>query len=96
MLRSASASKSAYPDVPDREALVPIICAGLGEVHAASFSKRARISSTRQTVTLRLNLIGCGKRAERTPAHQVLFETGIGPSGAKMDDNRTKPAAGSA
>lgn len=54
------------------------------------------MSSTRQTVILLPSLMGLGNRPERTPAHQVLFETGIGPFGARMDDNRTKPAEGSA
>ena len=37
------------------------------------------MSSTRQTVILEPNLIGCGNRFDLTPAHQVLLETGIGP-----------------
>jgi hypothetical protein len=52
------------------------------------------MSSTRQTVILLPSLMGLGNRPERTPAHHVLLETGIGPWGARMDDSRTKPVIG--
>jgi hypothetical protein len=38
---------------------------------------------------------GLGNRPVLTPAHQVDFETGIGPSGARIDVSRTKPVLGS-
>ncbi|MHB1013914.1 MAG: hypothetical protein ACYC2W_01365 [Desulfurivibrionaceae bacterium] len=58
--------------------------------------------STLQTVTLGVNLIGAGNRRDRTPAHQVLFETGIsgGIGGIAflspiMAFKRKKPVSGS-
>ena len=67
-----------------------------GNAHATPRSISARMSSTRQTVMRRLSLTGLGKRPDRTPAHHVLLETGIGPVGPRIDDRRTKPVAGSA
>jgi hypothetical protein len=52
------------------------------------------MSSTRQAVILGPNLTGCGNRFVLTPAHQVLLETGIGPSGAMIFFNRMKPVSG--
>lgn len=43
------------------------------------------MSVSRQTVTLLLNLIGCGNRPDFTPAHQVDLHTGMGPSGWRID-----------
>ncbi len=40
------------------------------------------------------SLTGLGKRPDLTPAHQVDLATGMGPSGAIMDFNRTKPVVG--
>ena len=48
----------------------------------SGLSIRARMSSTRQAVILGPNLTGCGNRFDLTPAHQVLFDTGIGPYGS--------------
>lgn len=45
----------------------------------------------RHTVILGPNFIGLGNRPVFTPAHQVDFDTGIGPFGAKMSLSRTKP-----
>jgi hypothetical protein len=52
------------------------------------------MSSTRQAVILGPNFTGCGYRFDRTPDHQVLFETGIGPCGAMMFLSRMKPMVG--
>jgi hypothetical protein len=53
------------------------------------------MSSARQTVIRGPSFFaGFGNLPVFTPAHQVDFETGIGPSGARIDDNRTKPASG--
>jgi hypothetical protein len=49
------------------------------------------MSSTRQAVILGPNLIGCGNRFDLTPAHQVLFDTGIGPHGAMIFLSRMNP-----
>ena len=54
---------------------------------------RALMSSTRQAVILGPNLTG-GKRFDFTPAHQVLFDTGIGPYGAMIFFSRMKPVSG--
>ena len=51
------------------------------------------MSSTRQAVILGPNLTG-GKRFDFTPAHQVLFDTGIGPYGAMIFLSRMKPVSG--
>jgi hypothetical protein len=40
-------------------------------------SMRFRISSTRQTVMRGPSFTGLGKRPDLTPAHQVLFDTGM-------------------
>jgi hypothetical protein len=62
---------------------------------------RFRISSTRQAVVRGPSFIGLGKRPDFTPAHQVLFETGMiaGIGGLVFElpimcDSRTKPDAG--
>lgn len=62
---------------------------------------RFRISSTRQAVIRGPSLIGLGKRPDFTPAHQVLFDTGMiaGIGGLVFElpiicDNRTKPVSG--
>ena len=47
-------------------------------------SYRLLISSTLQTVVLGPSFRGCGKRPSFTPAHQVDFDTGIGPNGADI------------
>jgi hypothetical protein len=52
------------------------------------------MSSTRQAVILGPNLIGCGNRLDLTPAHQVLFDTGIGPLGAMIFLSRMNPVSG--
>jgi hypothetical protein len=52
------------------------------------------MSSTRQAVILLPSLIGCGNRFDLTPAHQVLFDTGIGPYGAMMFLNLMNPVSG--
>ncbi len=52
------------------------------------------MSSTRQTVVRGPNLSGFGKRPSLTPCHHVDFDTGIGPAGARIADNRTKPVWG--
>ena len=52
------------------------------------------MSSTRQAVIFGPNLIGCGKRFDFTPAHHVLFDTGIGPSGAMIFLSRMNPVSG--
>ena len=52
------------------------------------------MSSTRQAVILGPNLIGCGNRFDLTPAHQVLFDTGIGPYGAMIFLSRMNPVSG--
>jgi hypothetical protein len=52
------------------------------------------MSSTRQAVILGPNLIGCGKRFDLTPAHQVLFDTGIGPYGAMTFLSLMNPVSG--
>ena len=52
------------------------------------------MSSTRQAVILGPNLTGCGNRFDFTPAHQVLFDTGIGPYGAMIFFSRMKPVSG--
>jgi hypothetical protein len=52
------------------------------------------MSSTRQAVILGPNLTGCGYRLAFTPAHHVLFETGIGPWGAMIFFSRMKPVSG--
>ena len=52
------------------------------------------MSSTRQAVILGPNLTGCGKRFDFTPAHQVLFDTGIGSYGAMIFLSRMKPVSG--
>jgi hypothetical protein len=52
------------------------------------------MSSAFQTVVRGPSFCGFGKRPSRTPCHHVDLETGIGPTGAKMDDNRTKPVRG--
>ena len=62
---------------------------------------RFRISSTRQAVVRGPSFTGLGKRPDFTPAHQVLFETGMiaGIGGLFfalpiMCDNLTKPVSG--
>lgn len=45
-------------------------------------SASARMSSTRQAVIRGPSLTGCGKRPALTPAHHVLFETGVGALGS--------------
>ena len=62
---------------------------------AAPFSINRRISSTRHAVVRGPNLTGFGKRPSLMPAHQVDFDTGIGPRGANIDARRTKPVSGS-
>lgn len=57
-------------------------------------SNKARISSARQAVTLRPSRIGFGKRPVLQPSHQVVFPTGMGPSGAMICFNRTRPVCG--
>jgi hypothetical protein len=52
------------------------------------------MSSTRQAVILGPNFTGCGYRFDRTPDHQVLFDTGIGPSGAMIFLSRMNPMVG--
>ena len=52
------------------------------------------MSSTRQAVIFGPNLIGCGNRFDLTPAHQVLFDTGIGPYGAMIFLSRMNPVSG--
>jgi hypothetical protein len=55
------------------------------------------MSSARQTVIRGPSFFaGFGNLPVFTPAHQQDFETGTGPSGARMDDNRTKPLSGNA
>ena len=60
-----------------------------------------RMSSTRHTVMRGPSLTGFGKRPDLTPAHQVLFDTGImaGMGGLLLESpmiwgNRTKPVSG--
>src|SRR5690606_33492702 len=53
------------------------------------------MSSTRHAVMRGPSLTGFGKRPSLMPAHQVDLLTGIGPAGARMEANRTKPVAGS-
>jgi hypothetical protein len=60
----------------------------------SGLSIRARMSSTRQAVIFGPNLTGCGNRFVLTPAHHVLFDTGIGPWGAMMFFSRTNPVSG--
>ena len=62
------------------------ICSGL--------SIKSRMSSTRQAVIFGPNLTGCGNRFDLTPAHHVLLETGIGPSGAMIFLRRMNPVSG--
>ncbi len=62
---------------------------------AAPFSINRRISSTRHAVVRGPNLTGFGKRPSLIPAHQVDFDTGIGPSGARIFLSRRKPVSGS-
>jgi len=61
---------------------------------AAPFSINRRISSTRHAVVRGPSLTGFGKRPSLMPAHQVDFDTGIGPRGANIDARRTKPVSG--
>ncbi len=56
----------------------------------------ARISSARQTVVRGPSLMGCGNRPSATPCHQLLLLIGIGPLGASIWLNRTKPYLGQA
>ncbi|ESX09968.1 hypothetical protein X768_16605 [Mesorhizobium sp. LSJC265A00] len=53
----------------------------------------ALMSSRFQAVMRGPSFTGWGKRPSRTPAHHVERLTGMGPSGAKMLGNRTKPVA---
>lgn len=53
------------------------------------------MSSTRQAVIPLPSFTGAGKRPDFTPAHQVDFATGMGPSGPRMTASRTKPSFGS-
>src|SRR5258706_1429488 len=52
------------------------------------------MSSARQTAIRGPSFNGLGKRPDLTPSHQVDLLTGIGPFGARMDANLTKPLAG--
>ncbi len=52
------------------------------------------MSSTRQAVVRGPSFTGSGKRPDLTPAHHVDLETGIGPSGPRIDLSRTKPVSG--
>jgi len=59
------------------------------------------MSSTRHTVMRGPSFTGLGKRPDLTPAHQVLFDTGImaGIGGQLVESpmilgNRTKPVSG--
>jgi hypothetical protein len=53
------------------------------------------MSSTRHAVIPLPSFAGAGNRPDFTPAHQVDFETGMGPAGPRTTDSRTKPSAGS-
>ncbi len=62
---------------------------------------RFRISSTLHAVIRGPSFIGWGKRPDLTPAHQVLFDTGMiaGIGGSVFElpimfDNLTKPVSG--
>ena len=59
--------------------------------HATPRSTRASMSSARQTVILEESFNGLGNSPVLHPAHHFDRLTGIGPRGARMDDNRTKP-----
>jgi hypothetical protein len=52
------------------------------------------MSLTRQAVILGPNLTVCGNRLDLTPAHQVLFDAGIGPQGAMVFLRRMNPVSG--
>jgi hypothetical protein len=52
------------------------------------------MSYTRQAVIFGPNLTGCGNRFDLTPAHHVLFDTGIGPKGAMIFLSRMNPVSG--
>ena len=53
-------------------------------------------TSTRHTVIPFPNFRGAGKRPVFTPAHHVDFDTGIGPSGPRIEEILTKPSSGRA
>ena len=50
------------------------------------------MSSTLHAVMRGPSFTGFGYRPSLMPAHQVDLLTGIGPSGARIWDNRTKPS----
>lgn len=52
------------------------------------------MSAARQAVVLGPRCTGWGNRPDLTPAHQVDLATGMGPFGARIADNRTKPDVG--
>lgn len=64
------------------EVLAETSCRKPPRHHFAPFLTSAQTSSARQTVVPAPSFIGLGKRPSLHPAHQVDFETGIGPFGA--------------
>src|SRR5262245_42942919 len=52
------------------------------------------MSETFQAVTRGPSFTGRGKRPVFTPDHQVDFEMGSGPLGAKIEESRTNPVSG--
>lgn len=57
-------------------------------------SRKRLMSSARHAVIRGPSFTGLGYRPDLTPDHQVDFETGTGPFGARISDRRTKPVCG--